>query len=83
LEGEEGGDYTKYDVRKKAEDAMAAANDDTNAAVALTEKIVGGWKKAQPQAVSGSGKFLPAVLAQYYSIMYFIDKEYADDDVTQ
>jgi len=82
LEGEEGGDYTKYDVRKKAEDAMAAANDDTNAAVALTEKIVGGWKKAQPQAVSGSGKFLPAVLAQYYSIMYFIDKEYADDDVT-
>lgn len=82
LEGEEGGDFTKYDVRKKAEDAMVAANEDSKAAVALTEKIIAGWSKAQPQTISGSGKFLPALLAQYYSIMYFIDKEYDDDSVT-
>lgn len=61
---------------------MVAANEDSKAAVELTEKIIAGWSKAQPQTKSGLGKFLPAVLAQYYSIMYFIDKEYDDDSVT-
>jgi len=31
-------------------------------------------------AVTQANQFLPAVLDQYYSLMYFVDKEYADDE---
>jgi hypothetical protein len=82
LEGVEGGDFTDYDIRKKAEDALAAVTDHTSKAVDLTASTITGWAQAQPQAVGAAGKFLPAVLAQYYSIMYFIDKDHADDSKT-
>merc|ERR1719329_1112319 len=76
----EGGDFTQYKVRKEAEDAMAAVKEATAKASALATELKEGWSaSAQPHQKAAAGKFLPAVLSQYYSIMYFIDKEYDND----
>lgn len=76
----EGGDFTQYEVRKAAEDAMAAVKEATDKASALATELKEAWSStAQPHQKAGAGQFLPAVLSQYYSIMYFIDKEFEDD----
>jgi len=78
-----GKDFTQYDDRKAAEDHISKLE---GAAKEGTEMLAGhvkGWQAVQPSlgsAAQQANTFLPSVLDQYYSIMYFIDKEYADDE---
>jgi len=77
-----GKDLKKYDNRKAAEDSIADLEKLSAEGTDFLEQRMEEWKKAQPRegsAVKHANTFLPAVLDQYYSLMYFVDKTYKDD----
>jgi hypothetical protein len=69
-----GNNFAQYEERKAAEHALAALQKATEAAGKEVGHMVRDWASAQPQSLDEL-KYLPSELAQYYSIMYFIDKE--------
>jgi len=76
-------DLSKYDVRKTAEDAIHKLNRESGEGEELLAQHVNDWLKVQPSLGSSerqANRFLPHILDQYFSIMYFVDKEYSDDE---
>lgn len=78
-----GKDMKDYKNVKAVEQQTANLEKASKEGADLFQKQVAEWKTAQPlkgSAVSQANQFLPAVLDQYYSLMYFVDKEFADDE---
>lgn len=80
----QGKDLKKYANRKDAEDHLAKLQASSTEGSEMLEKHAEDWKKAQPMGSDEhrAGQLLPMILEQYYSVMYFVDKEYADDAKT-
>merc|ERR1711957_1161578 len=77
-----GKDLKKYKNRKAAEDQIAELDKDSIEGERLLTQHMLAWDDVQPgsgRAAKLARQFLPKVLSQYYSIMYFVDKEYAND----
>jgi hypothetical protein len=83
-EAQEGKDYSDFDNRKAAETAIKRLTKASEEGEKHLATISDEWHESvQPRegdAVHHTNQFLPKILSQYYSVMYFVDDEYADDE---
>jgi len=80
-----GKDMKDYKNVKAVEQQTANLEKASKEGADLFQKQVAEWKTAQPlkgSAVTQANQFLPAVLDQYYSLMYFVDKKHEKDPST-